>query len=884
LRKDCDYDRSDNRNCDFPLQSACAAIRVATLSDNEALAMPRRLTSTTLLWAVGTFCAVVGTLLLVTPHQFESSDYTVLQSHSLWWGAALLMAGVALHGTATLTPPRSVTAAVHLAAGGMLLLFAYRFGSEDGLPNAIAFGALSAGLILTAWQPRATGEADAGPDAFALTIAVSAILLGGAFLALRGQFDSRLYDTVRAGLPALGIVFLGGGLLLLLVQIRPASRAAVWSGHLIVGLGYCLFAALVTIPDRSWAGSAYFGAMGLTVALLPWLAPVLRHLTPRSLQTRLALILIALASLPLVIAVSVSAAWAEHLIEKRALTDQEVRARTQSREVADYIVTHRTAMATVGARVNLSTLTPEVQRASLKTLVVTDVGAFATYDPAGKPLARSDDLPLTPLEPALLETVARTGAATELLVRSPYTMLPLLIFAAPTVGTPGQPSGVITAELETSRLGAALARRDPGGRTGAQMMLVDAGGRALAHPDAGLSEALADISGYPAVAAVRGSADAGTLRYTTEAGMQLAAFARIPDAGWGLIVERPLSSVLDSTRAARDLALVVLVVAIAAAAVTGVFLANRLVAPLRALMRAVDRVATGGGPTPLPTRGVIEVVQLAARVGELEDRIAARTAERELLLDQERHARQDAEAAARVKDEFLSTAAHELKTPVTVLRAYAQLLQGSLPAGEGDRTTSALAALERQTGRLTRLADDLLASSRLALGRLDLQYEHIDLSTLARETVSQVQMTSRNHQLRLNAQGSITIEADPDRINQVLVNLITNAVKYSPMGGPVDVTIKEDGEQVTIAVRDEGIGIPAAKQAQLFEQFYQAHARTAHDYGGMGLGLYLSRELVRRHGGEIGIESVEGAGTTVTVHLPRAAPIAAAAGRAYRSA
>ncbi|MBI2761024.1 MAG: hypothetical protein HYX51_06320, partial [Chloroflexi bacterium] len=738
--------------------------------------------------------------------------------------------------------------------------------------------------LATAWPPRVAREPCSAVDAFALTIAVSAILLGGAFVTLPGHFHSSLYDTVRPVLPALGIVFVCSGIALLLVQIRSASRAAVWGAHLVVGSGYCIFAALVAVPDRAWTGGAYFAGFGLTVALLPWLAPRLLRLTPRSLQARLALILIALASLPLVIAVSASAAWAEHLITKQALTDQEVRARSQSRDVGDYIVSHRNAMVAVGSRVNLVSLTPEQQRAAIRTLVVTDVGGFATYDPSGRPLARSDDLPLVPLEPALVQAIGRTGAATELITRSPQTMQAMLVFAAPTAGAAGQPSGVITAEVETSRIAAALARRDPGGRTGARVMLVDAGGRALAHPDAALSAALADVSDHPAVAAIRASGDAGTLRYTTAAGTQIAAYARVPDAGWGLIVERPLSRVLDGTRAARDLALVVLVLAIAAAAVTGIFLANRLVAPLRALMRAVDRVATGGGPTPLPTRGVSEVVQLAARVGELEERITARTAEREQLLDQERHAREDAEAAARVKDEFLSTAAHELKTPVTAPRACAQLLQGSLPAGGGDRTTTALAALERQTGRLTRLADELLESSRLALGRLDLQYERIDLSVLARETVAQVQMTTRIHQLRLNAAGPLSAEPDPDRISQVLVNLLTNAVKYSPTGGSIEVTVAGDTEQATVSVRDEGIGIPDDKQAHLFEQFYQAHARTAHDYGGMGLGLYLSRELVRRHGGEIGIQSVVGMGTTVTVRLPRTAARGAAVGEAYRSA
>jgi signal transduction histidine kinase len=229
-----------------------------------------------------------------------------------------------------------------------------------------------------------------------------------------------------------------------------------------------------------------------------------------------------------------------------------------------------------------------------------------------------------------------------------------------------------------------------------------------------------------------------------------------------------------------------------------------------------------------------------------------------------------AEAASRAKDEFLSTAAHELKTPVASIKGFTQMLARWTPAQRAEREEMALATLDRQCDRLTRLVEDLLAVSRLATGRLDLRRQSVDLTALAADAVERTAGLAGRRRLTLTAPPSLSLVADRDRIDQVLVNLLANAIKFSLDGSPIDVTIAVAEAEAVVRVRDRGVGIPADKQDQVFERFYRAHADTPHDAGGMGIGLHFSREVVERHGGRMWFESREGKGSTFAFALPLA--------------
>lgn len=218
-----------------------------------------------------------------------------------------------------------------------------------------------------------------------------------------------------------------------------------------------------------------------------------------------------------------------------------------------------------------------------------------------------------------------------------------------------------------------------------------------------------------------------------------------------------------------------------------------------------------------------------------------------------------------LRDEFLATAAHELKTPLAVVKAYAQLM-----ARRDTGDPQALAVIQRQVDRLTRLVQHLLETTRLGLEGDARRAEPFDLGLLAAEAVDGVRATAPSHDLRLAVAGPAPVVADRDRISRVLASLLDNAVRFSPTGGAVDVAVAARDGEATVSVRDHGVGIPADRQAQVFERYYRAHAGTPHDYGGLGLGLETSREIVRRHGGRIWFESEPGAGSTFHFTLPLA--------------
>lgn len=224
----------------------------------------------------------------------------------------------------------------------------------------------------------------------------------------------------------------------------------------------------------------------------------------------------------------------------------------------------------------------------------------------------------------------------------------------------------------------------------------------------------------------------------------------------------------------------------------------------------------------------------------------------------------------RLRDEFLSTAAHELKTPVATIKGYAQLLQQWAPGGHETREGQAFDIINRQSDRLNRLVQQLLEFSRLQYQRFRLYTRRFDLGDLAGQVVARMQATSPDCRLRLERQGAVLVNADPDRIDEVLVNLLDNAIKASHPGGVVDIRVYAVGNEARVSVRDYGVGIPPEKQPHIFERFFQAHAGTPYERGGMGMGLYLSREIIAQHRGCMWFKSTIGHGSTFYFSLPLA--------------
>lgn len=244
--------------------------------------------------------------------------------------------------------------------------------------------------------------------------------------------------------------------------------------------------------------------------------------------------------------------------------------------------------------------------------------------------------------------------------------------------------------------------------------------------------------------------------------------------------------------------------------------------------------------------------------------------ERLHLLERERAARADAEAAVRMRDEFLSVAAHELKTPVTSMRGYAQLLGRQLTPGRTpspERVQRSVDAIVQQSDKLTRFIDQLLDVSRIAAGRLALNPQPTDMGRLVREIVDSMQAMTTQHVLELAVSGDTYANVDALRFEQVMTNLITNAIKYSPYGGPVWIAVERwDSATLRISVTDRGIGIAPEHRGRIFERFYQAHGSGY--FGGMGLGLSISQAIVEAHGGRLDAEFPDVGGTRLVIVLP----------------
>ncbi len=246
--------------------------------------------------------------------------------------------------------------------------------------------------------------------------------------------------------------------------------------------------------------------------------------------------------------------------------------------------------------------------------------------------------------------------------------------------------------------------------------------------------------------------------------------------------------------------------------------------------------------------------------------------ERERLLAGERTAREEAEEALRVRDEFLSIASHELRNPVSAAKGSAQLLLRSLRRGTPDpeRMERGLGAIVTATDRLAVLIDDLLDVSRLRSGQFPMRKRPTDLAALVHEEAESGSASRGTHCLTIEGIAAPCIATvDPDRFRQVVVNLLDNAVKYSPGGGEVRVLLSCEPEGALLRVEDQGIGLPHGTEDRIFEPFGRAANATGSNLPGMGLGLYISRRIAEAHGGSLRAESVgEGRGTTMTLRLP----------------
>jgi len=401
-------------------------------------------------------------------------------------------------------------------------------------------------------------------------------------------------------------------------------------------------------------------------------------------------------------------------------------------------------------------------------------------------------------------------------------------------------------------------------------------GRIIAH-SANTSKQV----GQPVVAKLTAAAsaqDSGVVRHATPDGGDIYdAFAHSALSGWTVAVAAPAHSIEATGSRAVATASLGLLLAVVMALIAAVALGRQLV---RAISEAADAAATLG-QSAMPEFAhsrVLEINQLHAALTQASALLihaqtarAQAEAERETLLKNEYLARHLAEDENASKDQFLAMLGHELRNPLAAINGACALSerQGDTPAA----ATQALALIRRQSQHLARLVDDLLDVNRMMSGKIGLKLQPIDLAKEVGRSLESLRSSGRTEGYALSfAAEPVWVLADPTRLAQAISNLLVNALKFTPPGGSLALTVSATASEAVFSVTDSGVGMPPELLPYIFDLFVQGNASLDRAQGGMGIGLALVRELVTLHGGTVQAESAGvGLGSTFTIRLPRIA-------------
>jgi len=221
------------------------------------------------------------------------------------------------------------------------------------------------------------------------------------------------------------------------------------------------------------------------------------------------------------------------------------------------------------------------------------------------------------------------------------------------------------------------------------------------------------------------------------------------------------------------------------------------------------------------------------------------------------------------KDDFIALASHELKTPVTTLKVYTEMLQNKFRLLNDKNSLSYLAKMDKQIYKLTNLVDELLDVSRIESGNLKYQMREFNLGRLINETIDNIRLAKQKPNINIRSDVNYKVFGDRDRVGQVVTNLTVNAIKYSPKDKDIEIMAEPLADQVVVTVRDFGPGIPENEHQNIFGKFYQVTEKGRQTFPGLGMGLFISSQIVAKHSGKIWVKSNPGDGSEFCFSLPK---------------
>ncbi len=815
-----------------------------------------------LLWAMGLFCSFIGAFLLIAPHRFQSDPYTALLPYALGWGSLALASGLGMIAVAVLRPRRWWSCGVHFLVGSTLVALAASFVRVGAISGGVIYAVLGVGTFLACLLPRdRPRSAAAGGDLFALLMGVAAACAGVLILGVPELFQKPYYGPFGAYLKVFGAAFLVTGPLLAAAQLTAPSRRT-WAVQILGGLTYVLFGILISVPGRLWTGVFLCLAGGAIIACLPWVRRWLAALDTSALRAHLSLVLAIATTLSLILATAVATAQEERLAREQIRATQGIEARSVAQNISDYIERNgaRTATLAVFAGRDLATAAGQKELLEGSLRIYPDLVGLRTVTPAGHILAGAGAVSLPAA--AVTDLAAAVGQDHR------YQLSPLqaggrslLLIGAPIHNPAGDPAGTLVAAFDAQALAHRIARQ------GDYVLLADGFGRLIAAVDG-----LAAGETLPPLPADWDRQIRAGKRLPREGAV--IGFATVPRLGWVVAVERPRADALAGVRQGRDLAFFLLLLVIPLTALSGIFAARRIARPLADLSTAVDAMTAGNLAAPIGDHsGVTEVARLSAAFRELRDRLAERTRESERLAAELRARAEALAETDRRKDEFLAMLAHELRNPLGAIANASYLLENFGPT-EGQMARP-VAIIRRQIQHLVRMVDDLLDVSRITRGKVELRRQRLDLAEVLRQAAeaSRPLAEAKEQTLRLELPAEpLPLDGDATRLEQVVSNLLRNAVKFTEAGGTIELSARREEGYAVVRVRDDGIGIPADLLARVFDLFAQGEQGLDRSGAGLGIGLTLVKSLVEIHGGGVVARSDGlGAGSEFEVRLPLAA-------------